>query len=75
MTYHAGTPTTDHPARCYPERKIAACYVCSRHRLGYPTPPEQRPVEVIDASLMIKDGKCPLFIERRAAKPYAEVDA
>jgi len=49
------------PAECYPEHKIAACYSCTRNRIRPALPPEQRRKEIIDASLFVKDGVCPMF--------------
>jgi len=60
-TYIRVTPLDTAPAECYPEHKIAACYSCTRNRIRPALPPEQRRKEIIDASLFVKDGVCPMF--------------
>lgn len=70
----------DYPARqakvdnglttCYPERQLLSCVLCMRLRRG--AVPENRQFVVIDASLFVKDGACPMFEGRPTVRPYAE---
>jgi hypothetical protein len=59
-------------ASCYPEKPMLTCRICMRLREGNPPHIDVRQFVVIDASLFVRDGACPMFEGRPAAVPHSE---
>ncbi len=73
MSMHRKPPGYDtSPTPCYPEQKTLECNLCSRWRSGVPIPAERRQFVIIDASLFMQDGVCPMYEARPSVHPYAE---
>ncbi len=74
MTYHPGRAVLP-MALCYPERRALDCALCVRFRPGYPIPPEQRAMVVIDASVIPRSSTgCRLFDAKPVTTPFSELE-
>ena len=47
-------------AMCYPSQPTIACENCARYRPGFAMPAEQRFIPVIDGSVVVRSGVCPM---------------
>lgn len=72
MSYVHKTPPDESKAPCYPEQPSLACRLCTRWRSALPIPVEKRQFVIIDASLFVRDGVCPMYEARPSVHPYSE---
>lgn len=56
-------------APCYPSCRTDYCYLCSRFMDA--REPINRQFVIIDGSVVVKDGSCPMY---EAVRPFAEAD-
>jgi hypothetical protein len=70
--YIPRTAPDDTIASCYPEKPMLACRICMRLREGRPPHIDVRQFVIIDASLFVRDGVCPMFEGRPTVAPHTE---
>ncbi len=59
---------------CHPSKPLLDCALCARHNPRLPQLAECRPQTiVINATVVTRDGRCPLFEGREIARPFAEL--
>jgi hypothetical protein len=67
MTYDCISPPNTSLTPCYPERQQVVCPMCMRWRHTKADP--DRKFVIIDASLFLQNGVCPMYEARASAMP------